>query len=115
MIHPFRCWYSPTGEVKVTHFIYDETRERDCRLFLAEHPDWTWEDMTAEEYRALQPPKTADGASVRHKWRKNPKGKGFVVDASVPDPPHPKQALLDEIDKAASVDELKALMKRLVR
>lgn len=48
----------------------------------------------------------------RHAWRLQ--GNRVLVDATVPDPPHPKQALLDAIDGAATVSELKPLMKRLV-
>jgi len=51
--------------------------------------------------------------SQREKWRI--RGGQVVIDPTVPDPPHPKQALLDEIDGAQSLEEVKALLKRVVQ
>lgn len=49
----------------------------------------------------------------RHKWRMQA---GRVQpDLTVPDPPHPKQGLLDQIDQATSVAQVKVLMAKLVR
>lgn len=116
MRYPYRCWYGPNGEVRVTTFLYEETRERDCALLsLERYPGWTWEDMTEAQYRAMQPAKhDANGAAQRHKWRKNPNGPGFIVDPTAPDPPHRHQALLDEVQAATTVDELKALLVKYI-
>lgn len=48
----------------------------------------------------------------RHKWRLS--GGRCVVDDTVPDPPHPKQALLDEIDAASNIAQLRTAMKKLL-
>ena len=48
----------------------------------------------------------------RHKWRLS--GGRCVVDDTVPDPPHPKQALLDEIDGASNIAQLRTAMKKLL-
>jgi len=50
--------------------------------------------------------------SRRHAWRwaDNP---GVFVDNTVPDPPDPKKDKLDRIEKATSIDELKAIMKEM--
>lgn len=49
----------------------------------------------------------------RHKWRVTA---GQVQpDLTLSDPPHPKQVLLEQIDQAASVAQLKVLMAKLVR
>lgn len=51
--------------------------------------------------------------SLRHKWRTV--GQAVVVDPTVPNLPHPKQALLDEIDAATTMDALKAAVKKVIR
>lgn len=50
--------------------------------------------------------------SQREKWRIQ-NGK-IVIDPTVPDPPHPRKALLDAIDGASSLDEIKSLLKQVV-
>ena len=49
----------------------------------------------------------------RHAWRLQ--AGRVIVDPAVPDPVHPKQNLLNAIAAAASVDDLKSLLQRLVR
>jgi len=52
--------------------------------------------------------------SRRHAWRwaDNP---GVYVDETVPDPPDPKKERIDRIEKAKTVEELKAILKELVQ
>lgn len=49
----------------------------------------------------------------RHKWRLQ--GSRCVVDDSVPDPVHPRQSLLDQINAAATLDQVKQSMVDWVR
>ena len=49
----------------------------------------------------------------RNKWRLNTRNLLFV-DQSIPDTPHRRQGLVDRIEKAKSVDELKQLLKEIV-
>jgi len=60
----------------------------------------------------LHEPELPRKRSQREKWRI--RGGAIVVDPTVPDPPHPKQALLDAIQRAQSLDDLKALMAQVV-
>lgn len=52
--------------------------------------------------------------SKRHAWRwaDNP---GVYVDETVPDPPHPKQDQLDRIERAQTVEEIKSILKEMVK
>ena len=49
----------------------------------------------------------------RDKWRML--AGRIQPDMTIPNRPHPKQALLDEIDRAATVPQLKVLLTKLVR
>jgi len=48
----------------------------------------------------------------RHKWRIQ--GGQVRVDLTVPDLPHPRQALLDQVDAATTVAQLKAILRTVV-
>lgn len=48
----------------------------------------------------------------RHKWRLQ--GSQCIVDDTVPDLPHPKQSLLDEIDGASTMAQLRNVLKKLL-
>lgn len=50
--------------------------------------------------------------SERHKWRVQ--GGSVVVDKAAPERPHPKQALLNKIRAANSVNEIKALLEEII-
>ena len=50
----------------------------------------------------------------RNKWRLNPSNLLFV-DQSVPDTPHPKQALIDRAKAAQSVAELRSIISDLIQ
>jgi len=51
--------------------------------------------------------------SQRHRWRIQ--GGRVQIDLTVPDPPHPRQALLNQIAAATTVDQLKIVLQTLVR
>ena len=109
-----RIWYDPAG-IAVTHIPGGSSRELDnegakLRAAGRSYAAAPYEDFEDDEILAFLPP----DRSQRHKWRKHPSGRGVWIDPSVPDPPHPRQALLDEIDGANSLAELKRLMKKLV-
>jgi hypothetical protein len=108
-----RIWYEPDGSVKVTTFIDGADPGMVAQVLIQDghvHPLATYEDCHSEA--ELQAKIPADRAA-RGKWRKNPAGAGVIVDVTVPDPPHPKQALLDAIDAAKTIAELKVLMKQV--
>ena len=49
----------------------------------------------------------------RHKWRVD--GQTIKIDFHIADLPHPKQALLDQIDASTTVAQLKVVMRTIVR
>ena len=48
----------------------------------------------------------------RTKWRLQ--GTSVVPDLSIPDPPHPRQALINEIAAATTIADLKLLLRKVV-
>lgn len=116
-------WVMPDGHVQITRIV-------GAVLDQARRPGETTDQTVlrmAGEIQAKTPGlaggiaslvKTADiptDRSQRHKWRKSPVGQGIIVDLSVPDPPHPKRLLLDEIASATTVVDLKVALLKLVR
>ena len=110
-----RIWYEPSGAVKVTTFIDVPDPEMIARILHQDgqvDPNATFDDCATEpELTALLPSSRAD----RTKWRKNPNGRGVIVDLTIPDPPHPRQALLDAIQGATTIAQLKALLIQTIR
>lgn len=53
--------------------------------------------------------------SKRHAWRLDGTGTKIVVDATIPAPPHPKQALLDRVQAATNIEEMRAVLKEMIR
>lgn len=111
-----RVWYEPGGAVKVTYLLdgadpgaIGAILKKDGHL----HPGTTQFDDAVDEaeLRTLLPP----DRSQRHKWRKKAVGRGCEVDMTVPDPPHPHQQALDEINAAPDVPTLKVALRRFVR
>lgn len=109
-----RIWYEPDGHVRITSFAHgipEVDALAACKHLIVDghiSPDATFDDVeTEEELKALLPP----DRSARHKWRKAPGCRGCIVDNTVPDKPNPKQAMLDAIDSAKSLDDLKAVLK----
>lgn len=109
-----RIWYEPTG-VKITVFTDGADPEQVTRVLRADghvDPAATFEDVDTPA--ALDAALPAD-RGARHKWRKNPSGPGVVVDATVPDPPDPDQDLLDAVDGAKTLAELKAAVTTMLK
>ncbi len=117
-------WELPGGSVCVYTFMEDFlARERrpgettdEAVLRLADGArDKMLPTNPALAGRPAQLVKTADvprGKAGREQWRLRD-GK-VVVDPAVPPRAHPKQALLDAIDGARDVGELKALLRQVV-
>lgn len=112
----YRVWYRADGTVGYTNIVRDEPAviARVWARLQDAHGAVSYEDMTEAEFLAMFPrdaegrPDTSQGA----RWRRNPNGRGFVVDETVPAVP----TLAEEIDAAGSLDDLKSILKRrLVR
>ena len=110
-----RIWYDPAG-IAVTHIPGGSTTDLDSegRKLLEAGRSYAaapHEDFEDDEILAFLPP----DRSQRHKWRKNPVGRGVWVDSTVPDLLHPKQARMNEINAATSVADLKRILVDAVR
>ena len=112
-----RIWYHPDG-IAVTHIQGGSSRELDsegAKLLAAgrSYAAAPHEDFQDDEILAFLPP----DRSQRNKWRKNPAGRGVWVDPTVPDPPRQpaQQARLDQIARATTVAELKAILTDIVK
>lgn len=110
-----RIWVEPNGTVKITTCLLDNAEDVYARLQAdgTIHPAATFHDFPdVESARQALPPTKAQ----RHKWRWNVVAQQVEVDPTVPDPPHPRQAILDQIDAEASFTPAqRALLKRIVR
>jgi len=114
------CWTKPDGSVRLMQlspkFLADqalpgettaETVARLAPLEQAKNPD-----LADATFTLVTTANTPAERANRHKWRLR---NGRVeVDAAVPDPPNPKQALLDAIEGATNLAQLKAAVKNLV-
>lgn len=75
---------------------------------LAKHPEW--QGLPAVDVQSDTLPATR---ALRDKWRLT--GGAVRADPAVPDRPHPRQGLLDAVDRANTVPELKAVLRQLLR
>ena len=110
-----RIWYDPAG-IAITHIPGGTSADMDregAKLLGSgrSYPMAPHEDFQDDEILAFLPL----DRTQRHKWRKNPAGRGVVVDMTVPDPPHPQQDRLDKIARATTVAELKAILLDMVK
>ena len=89
----------------------ETTEQAVARLAIvtrAKVPDWA--GLTP---RLVTEASMPTNRTKRHRWRL---AQGQVVDdVTVPDPPHPKQALLDQIDQAPTLIALKSILKQIVK
>ena len=110
-----RVWYEPSGEVKVTTFIDGADPEAVKAILIKDgHLDAaaTWDEAaTQAELASLLPP----DRGTRQKWRKNPGGKGVIVDATIPDPADPDQDLVDLIQAATGFPDLKIALRKVLQ
>lgn len=113
----YRAFQAPGGNVRVVH--------PNPKMRLPEETDDAFiariganvvvKDPTLAGLPFVDVQQTAiDGLSraQRHKWRIQ--GQTAAIDPTVPDPPHPKQALLDQVDAATTIAGLKVVIKALI-
>ena len=50
----------------------------------------------------------------RHAWRLNSQGK-VIVDPTIPEPPRPNQSIIDDVENATNIGQLKAAMVRWLK
>ena len=110
-----RIWYDPAG-IAITHIPNGSIADLDSegRKLLAAGRSYaaaSHEDFEDNEILTFLPP----DRTQRHKWRKNPIGRGVIIDTTVPDPPHPQQELLSQVVQADTVPELKAILVKLIK
>ena len=112
-----RIWYEPSG-VKVTVFApgsSNEEQARACQALLADgriEEGATFDDVSsADMLKSLLP----SDRTNRMKWRKNPLGPGVAPDVTIPDPPHPRKALLDAVNQATTINDLKAVIRQVIQ
>lgn len=119
MAYRVRILQHPDGSVTIIHpamndlarppGVNDETWVEQCLdKTMAKHPEW--HALLSVD---IQSDALPTDRALRHKWRLV--AGAVMVDPAVPDPSHPKQALLDAIDEAATLVDLKLLMKRIVK
>ena len=113
---PFaRIWYEPSGAVKITTFVDGADPGTVARVLIQDghvHQASTFEDYESEPELLAKLP--AD-RSQRAKWRKDVLNGGVMIDLTVPDPPHPKQALLNAVDQAKTIADLKTILTDAIR
>jgi hypothetical protein len=114
MTHGYRIWYTPSGEVTIfTHLRSEPEKQAASNAKMAARlpAGSTFEDVaTLAELQVMLPP----DRSERFRWRKSPTGRGIAVDRTVPLPPDTRQARVARIDGAATLDEVKAILKEIV-
>ena len=89
----------------------ETTAEAVARLALAEQAK-NPQDLADAVPQLVTEASLPTDRTKRHKWRLQ--GLQVVADDAVPDQPHPKQALLDEIDSASTMAQLRSVMKKLL-
>ena len=75
---------------------------------LIKHPEWQGLPAVDVQSDTLPTDRT-----LRDKWRLT--GRTVRPDPAVPDRPHPRQGLLDAVDRANTVPELKVVLRQLLR
>ena len=108
-----RVFQNPDGNVRLMHLNEryrraNETDEEFLARETAKQPELAgllFADVDATTILADR--------SKRHAWRLN--AGTVIADLTVPDPPHPKQALLDEIASATTIVALRAVLTKVVQ
>ncbi len=111
--HKCRVFKNPDGSISIVHpnEKYRNRGEPDVEFYSrvfnkAMSSDPALDGLPSEDIDSSDLP---PDRSKRHKRRLNPANK-VVVDPSVPDPPHPRQKLLDGIESATTVAQLKTFL-----
>ena len=114
-------WQHPDGSIQVMnlssrylagHHQADETTAQAV-LRLARHQQTKNPDLASASPILVKSADIPPDRTKRHKWRLQ--GSRCVVDDTVPDPVHPRQSLLDQINAAATLDQVKQSMVDWVR
>ena len=104
MANLYRIIVHPTNDIWVRAYPDAESRTRDRVA-----PAWVIHDFDSEaEVKLVLPP----DRSRRHAWRWV--GTRVIADPAVPDPPKPRQALIDEVQAATTIAALKAAVLKLL-
>lgn len=112
-----RIFENPDGSVRVVHLNPKRRLENEsdadfeARIFARTvEADPTLDGLPFSDIEVAALP---TDRSKRYAWKRQ--GNAVIVDPSVLPPPHPKQKLLDDINKATTIDGLKTLMTKMVR
>lgn len=113
-------WTKPDGSIRVMQVVDSflvahqqpgeplaDTVLRVAQQEQLKHPDLA--DAVPTLVRSVDLPPTK---AQRHKWRLQ--NNRVVVDSTVLNPPHPRQALLTAIDNAGTLADLKTILKNYV-
>ena len=105
-----RIWSEPDGTVKITRVVSGSLEAAAAILIEDGHinPTATFVDVPEAELLSLLPSDRLD----RSKWRY--RGGKVMVDHAIPDPPDPDQDILDAIQTANTVPELKNVLRRVL-
>lgn len=110
-----RIWYNPDGTIVAIEFINSDpaTIEKAMNKYFALgtcNLAGTFHDCANEaEFLSIIP---VDRVS-RHKWRKGPNN-SIIVDSSIPDLPHPKRELIEELNAATTIAQVKAILRKIL-
>ena len=106
----YRLIVHATGEVWIRAYPTAENRSRD-----SVEVGWVVQDFPSADALEQILPRTGQTVdrSRRHAWRWQ--GNRVLADPAVPDPPNPKQPLLDEITAATTVAALKTALLKVVK
>lgn len=115
------CWRvveMPDGSIEILKPPSDRARrnaesdEDFCRRVYEETMGRPGIKYAGRPFADIDPASVPSDRSQRHAWRL--RDGRIVVDPTVPPPPHPKQDLLDAIDRAHTVDDLKAALRKVL-
>ena len=111
-----RIWYNPDGTIAIISFANNEPeiiQSAMDKLFIRGtcNPDGTFHDcMTDAEYQSLIPPDRVN----RNKWRKHPLNDSIIVDNAASNPLNPRQSLLNDLNDAKTLPQLKAVIVKML-
>ena len=110
-----RVFTNPDGSVRVLRLNARHRGVEETETQFLERETAKQADLMALSFVDVDEAQLPSSRMKRHAWRVNPARTALIVDPGVPDPPHPRQALLDALDQATTIDQLKGLMKQMVR
>jgi len=118
-MHMCRVFRNPDGTLRIMHpnlryWNKDSESLEECCKRICDKDTFKDSELAELPFVDVEITSLPTDRSRRHAWRwaDNP---GVYVDETVPDPPHPKQDQLDRIEKARTVDEIKSILKEMVK